>query len=72
VVARIGQTTRDTAHEMRDQLDRLDVPVLGIVANVIKVRGRSRYGYGYYGPAGQGEPMVDRPEEPHGPSRLRA
>jgi tyrosine-protein kinase len=72
VVARIGQTTRDTAHEMRDQLDRLDVPVLGIVVNVIKVRGRGRYGYGYYGPAGQGEPMVDRPEEPHGPSRLRA
>jgi polysaccharide biosynthesis transport protein len=63
VVARIGVTTRDTAHEMRDQLDRLDVPVLGIVANVIKLRGRSRYGYGHYGSPGQGEP-VERPEEP--------
>jgi polysaccharide biosynthesis transport protein len=63
VVARIGETTRDTAHEMRDQLDRLDVPVLGIVANGIKLRRRGRYGYGYYGPARQGEP-VERPEEP--------
>jgi capsular exopolysaccharide synthesis family protein len=71
VVARIGETTRDTAHEMRDQLDRLDVPVLGIVANVIKVGKRGRYGYGYYGPVRQEEP-VERPEEPHGPSRLRA
>jgi capsular exopolysaccharide synthesis family protein len=71
VVARIGETTRDTAQEMRDQLDRLDAPVLGIVANVAKVGRRSRYGYGYYGPASQGEP-AERPAEPRGPSRLRA
>jgi succinoglycan biosynthesis transport protein ExoP len=63
VVARIGETTRDTAHEMRDQLDRLDVPVLGLVANLIKLRRGGRYGYGYYGPARQEEP-VERPEEP--------
>jgi succinoglycan biosynthesis transport protein ExoP len=64
VVARIGETTRDTAHEMRDQLDRLDVPVLGLVANLIKLRRGGRYGYGYYGPpASQREP-VERPEEP--------
>jgi polysaccharide biosynthesis transport protein len=71
VVARIGETTRDTAHEMRDQLDRLDVPVLGVVVNVIKVGRRDRYGYGYYGPASQGGP-VELPEEPRGRSRLRA
>ena len=47
VVARIGKTTRDTAHAMRDQLDRLDVSVLGVVANVIKISRRDRYGYGY-------------------------
>lgn len=65
VVARIGETTRDTAHEMRDQLNRLDVPVLGLVANLIKLRRGGRYGYGYYGPgpASQGEP-AERPEEP--------
>ena len=59
VVARIGETTRDTAHEMRNQLDRLGVPVLGVVANAIKLPRRSRYGYGY-GPALQGEP-AERP-----------
>lgn len=49
VVARIGDTTRDTAHEMRDQLARLGVPSLGIVANGVKLRRGDRYGYGYYG-----------------------
>jgi succinoglycan biosynthesis transport protein ExoP len=62
VVARIGETTRDTAHEMRNQLDRLGVPVLGVVANVIKLPRRSRYGYGY-GPGPQDEP-VGRPLNP--------
>jgi succinoglycan biosynthesis transport protein ExoP len=62
VVARIGETTRDTAHEMRDQLARLDVPVLGIVVNAIKLRRGGRYGYGYYGPTRKGEP-VERPTE---------
>jgi polysaccharide biosynthesis transport protein len=59
VVARIGETTRDTAHEMRNQLDRLDAPTLGVVANAVKLPRRSRYGYGY-GPDPQGEP-VERP-----------
>jgi tyrosine-protein kinase len=59
VVARIGQTTRDTAHEMRNQLDRLGVPTLGVVANAVKMPRRSRYGYGY-GPALEGE-QVERP-----------
>jgi tyrosine-protein kinase len=63
VVARIGQTTRDTAHEMRDQLDRLDVSALGVVANAVKLRRGGRYGYGYYGPAAGGE-GVEKPEQP--------
>jgi polysaccharide biosynthesis transport protein len=62
VVARIGETTRDTAYEMRDQLSRLDVPVLGLVANLIKLRRGGRYGYGQYGPGVPGEPG-ERPEE---------
>ncbi len=59
VVARIGQTTRDTAVEMRNQLDRLRVPTLGIVANAVKLSRRDRYGYGY-GPAPQ-EAAAGRP-----------
>lgn len=55
VVARIGVTTRDTAHEMREQLKRLQVPILGVVANAAKQQRGSRYGYGYYGPAAEAE-----------------
>jgi polysaccharide biosynthesis transport protein len=62
VVARIGETTRDAANEMRNQLDRLGVPVLGIVANVIKLPRRGRYGYGY-GPPLKGVP-ADRLSDP--------
>lgn len=55
VVARIGQTTRDTAAEMRNQLDRLGVPTLGVVANAVKLSRRNRDSYGYgYGPRPQG------------------
>jgi capsular exopolysaccharide synthesis family protein len=49
VVARIGQSTRDSAERLREQLGRLEAPVLGIVANAIKVRRGGKYGYGYYG-----------------------
>lgn len=63
VVARIGQTTRDTAHEMRAQLDRLNVPILGVVANAVRVGRSRRYGYGYYGPPGAQEPVQQRQQE---------
>ena len=49
VVARMDRTTRDAAERMREQLGRLEAPILGIVANGIKVRRGGRYGYGYYG-----------------------
>lgn len=51
VVARMDKTTRDSAKELREQLDRLDAPVLGVVANGVKTgfRGKYGYGYGYYG-----------------------
>ncbi|HET7590279.1 MAG TPA: polysaccharide biosynthesis tyrosine autokinase [Solirubrobacterales bacterium] len=61
VVARIGETTRDAAAEMANQLDRLGVPTLGVVANAIKLPRRSRYGYGY-GPGPQEAP-VERPSD---------
>jgi capsular exopolysaccharide synthesis family protein len=55
VVARLGQTTRDAAERMRDQLGRLEAPLLGVVANGVKLkrRGKYGYGYGYYGPAAE-------------------
>jgi len=49
VVARMDRTTRDAAERMRERLGRLEAPVLGIVANGIKVRRGGKYGYGYYG-----------------------
>jgi capsular exopolysaccharide synthesis family protein len=49
VVARMGQSTRDSAERLREQLGRLDASVLGIVANAIKLRRGGKYGYGYYG-----------------------
>lgn len=54
-VARMGQSTRDGAAWMRERFERLGAPVLGIVANAVKVRRGGKYGYGnyggYYGPA---------------------
>ena len=49
-VARMGRSTRDSVGKTREQLDRLDAPTLGIVANGLKLgrRGKHRYGYGYY------------------------
>ena len=36
-VTRIGMCTRDTAAHLREQLARLEAPVLGIVANAVKL-----------------------------------
>ena len=49
VASRIGHCTRDSAARLREQLQRLEAPVLGIVVNGIKVRRGGKYGYGYYG-----------------------
>jgi capsular exopolysaccharide synthesis family protein len=58
VVVRLGETSRDAARRIREQLARLEAPVLGIVANGVKVRRRQRYGYGYgyYGQQPDPEP----------------
>jgi hypothetical protein len=53
-VTRIGLCTRDTAAHLREQPARLEAPVLGIVANAVKLGRRGRYGYGYYGGYGYG------------------
>jgi capsular exopolysaccharide synthesis family protein len=43
-VTRLGRSTRDGAERMREQLDRLEAPMLGIVANGIKARRGGKYG----------------------------
>jgi len=61
VVARLGLTERDTARKLRDQLDNLQAPTLGLVVNSVDY-WRARYGYAYAygadsanGAAGAGE-----------------
>lgn len=52
-VVRMGESTRESAERLREQLARLEAPVLGLVANGMKLR-RGKYGYGYgYGTYGQ-------------------
>lgn len=68
VVARIGKSTSDSAERLREQLDRLEAPVLGIVANGIKVTRGGKYGYGnyggYYGRAATEPPAEAATEKP--------
>ena len=46
VVARLGVTERDTARKLREQLDNLNAPTLGLVVNSVD-HWRTRYGYLY-------------------------
>jgi Mrp family chromosome partitioning ATPase len=63
IVARIDKTTRDAAEQLREQLTRLNAPLLGVVANAAKRSGGRYYRYGYYG---TGEPKKpDRQVEQH-------
>jgi len=68
VVARIGETTRETAIDMRNQLDRLDVPTLGVIANAVKLPRRSKYGYGY----GPGPDTQEARSEPSSGAQARS
>jgi polysaccharide biosynthesis transport protein len=56
-VARMSHTTRDHAAHLSEQLRRMDAPLLGFVANGVKVK-RGRYGYGYYA-GNYGKPEAD-------------
>lgn len=48
IVSRLRKNTKDGASRLRDELKSLGAPVLGIVANGLKTRSASDYGYGYY------------------------
>lgn len=48
VVSRLGNTIRDHARRLRQQLGNLDAPILGTVVNSVKSDGGyAGYGYGY-------------------------
>jgi capsular exopolysaccharide synthesis family protein len=46
VVSRVGKITSGEANHLRDQLERIDAPAFGLVANF--VRGPDEKAYGYY------------------------
>jgi tyrosine-protein kinase len=46
VVGRMSKSHRDSVAQLRNQLDHLNAPVLGLVANAMRA---GRDGYGYYG-----------------------
>jgi Mrp family chromosome partitioning ATPase len=46
-VSGLGVSTRTSAGDLADQLERLSAPILGLVANFAEHTGRSYQGYGY-------------------------
>lgn len=48
VVSQVGRSSRDAAAHLREQLERLGAPTLGVVANRVKASRGDTY-YGYYG-----------------------
>jgi receptor protein-tyrosine kinase len=47
IVGRVGKITSGEADSLRDQLERIDAPSFGLVANFAHGPG-GKYGYGYY------------------------
>ena len=47
VVSHMGGTTRDAATQLREQLDAVNAPVVGVVANRVKGGARAGYYYDY-------------------------
>ena len=57
VVARLGQTSRDGLRRLKRQLDHVQAPILGVVANGLKQMEHGYgYGYGYGYGNGDGAP----------------
>jgi Mrp family chromosome partitioning ATPase/capsular polysaccharide biosynthesis protein len=51
IVSHVGGTTRDEIVQLREQLNLLGAPVVGVVANRVKESGRRGYYYGYSQPS---------------------
>lgn len=47
IVSRIGKSTREGATFLRDRLVAMNAPLLGVVANGVRVKDGPGYGYGY-------------------------
>ena len=47
VVGRVGYSMRDSTAHLRDRLESLGTPILGVVINDVRRRGPSGYGYAY-------------------------
>jgi capsular exopolysaccharide synthesis family protein len=48
IVSSLHLSTRDSAYQLREQLDNLKPPVLGVVANRLTVDSKRYYAYRYY------------------------
>jgi receptor protein-tyrosine kinase len=59
LVTQVGKNTRDSAAFLRERLEGVSAPLLGVVANGVRARGKGGYGYGYgygyYGTDGKGD-----------------
>jgi receptor protein-tyrosine kinase len=66
VVSQLGKNTRDAATFLRDRLVGVKAPLLGVVANGVKLKSQEGYGYGYYtvanGPAERSPDEVAAPD----------
>jgi succinoglycan biosynthesis transport protein ExoP len=60
VVSMVGRSRRPTAERLRETLDSVGAPLLGVIANGVKVRGREPY----YAEANDDLASADGPSEP--------
>jgi capsular exopolysaccharide synthesis family protein len=47
LVSQLGKNTRDAAAVLRERLLGVNAPLLGVVANGVRTKGKDPYGYGY-------------------------
>jgi receptor protein-tyrosine kinase len=70
VVTRLNHITRDAARRFRQELESLDAPLIGVVANAVPRQGDGYYGYGYgYEPQPDDSPEIREEPAPVEPGR---
>lgn len=60
IVARMNRTTRDAAQHLREQLEKLQSPTLGVVATAVPAKSHRRY-YDSYEPSPASHSVTDLP-----------